>query len=86
MSIPTKQTVPCPKCGKEIEFTLWQSINNEIPTAMEDVISGKLFEIECKHCGLKTNVNYPILVNDMEHNVMVYYVQPDDTEETEKAV
>ncbi len=86
MSLPRTETVPCPKCGKEIEFTLWQSINNEIPTAMEDVISGKLFEVECKHCGLKTSVNYPILVNDMEHNVMVYYTSPDNTEETEKAV
>ena len=28
MSIPVDQTVPCPKCGKDIEFTMWQSINN----------------------------------------------------------
>ena len=28
MSIPVKQTVSCPKCGKDIEFTMWQSINN----------------------------------------------------------
>ena len=86
MSMPRRETVPCPKCGKDIEFTLWQSINNEIPTAMEDVISGKLFEVECKHCGLKTNVNYPILVNDMEHSVMIYYINPDDKEETVKAL
>ncbi len=86
MSLPRTETVPCPKCGKEIEFTLWQSINNEIPTAMADVISGKLFETECRHCGHKINVNYPILVNDMEHNAMVYYVHPDNIEEAEKAV
>ena len=86
MSMPRKQTVTCPKCGKEIEFTLWQSINNELSFAMPDIISGKLFEVECKNCGLKTNVNYPILVNDMKHNFMIYYTYPDDTTETEKAL
>ena len=86
MSIPVDQTVPCPKCGKDIEFTMWQSINNEMPFAMKDIISGKLFEVECKNCGLKTHVNYPILVNDMEHDVMIYYTHPDGVEETEKAL
>lgn len=86
MSIPVKQTVPCPKCGKDIEFTLWQSINNEMSFAMKDIISGKLFEVECKNCGLKTHVNYPILVNDMAHDVMIQYTYPDGIEESEKAL
>ena len=86
MSMPIKQTVSCPKCGKSIEFTMWQSINNEMSFAMPDIISGKLFEVECKHCGLKTHVDYPILVNDMAHNVMIYYTHPDRVEETEKAL
>ena len=86
MSIPVKQTVSCPKCGKDIEFTMWQSINNEMSFAMKDIISGKLFEVECKNCGLRTHVNYPILVNDMEHDVMIWYTYPDGIEETEKAL
>ena len=86
MSMPRKQTVSCPKCGKTIEFTMWQSINNEMTFAMPDIISGKLFEVECKHCGLRTHVDYPILVNDMAHNVMIYYTHPDGVEETEKAL
>lgn len=86
MSIPVKQTVSCPKCGKDIEFTMWQSINNEMSFAIKDIISGKLFEVECKNCGLRTHVNYPILVNDMEHDVMIWYTYPDGIEETEKAL
>ncbi len=86
MSMPSKQIVSCPNCGKDIEFTMWQSINNEMSFAMPDIISGKLFEVECKNCGLKTRVNYPILVNDMEHKVMIYYTFPDSAEETEKAL
>ena len=86
MSIPHKQTVKCPKCVEEIEFTLWQSINTEMNFAIPDIISGKLFEVECKKCGYKTHVNYPMLFNDMIHNVMIYSVAPDSTEETEKAL
>ena len=86
MSSPHKQTVKCPKCGEEIEFTLWQSINTEMNFAIPDIISGKLFEVECKKCGYKTHVNYPMLFNDMIHNVMIYSVAPDSTEETEKAL
>ena len=86
MSIPHKQTVKCPKCGEEIEFTLWQSINTVMNFAIPDIISGKLFEVECKKCGYKTHVNYPMLFNDMIHNVMIYSVAPDSTEETEKAL
>ena len=86
MSIPHKQTVKCPKCGEEIEFTLWQSINTEMDFAIPDIISGKLFEVECKKCGYKTHVNYPMLFNDMIHNVMIYSVAPNSTEENEKAL
>ena len=84
MSIPRRQTVQCPKCGADIEFTYWQSINTQMPNAIPDIISGKLFDVECKKCGNKTFVNYPMLFNDMIHNVMIYYTMPDDVEETEK--
>ena len=84
MSLFHTETVPCPQCGKPIEFTLWQTINSEIPSAMEDVISGKLFDVECAHCGLKTRVNYPILVNDMEHDVMIRYTLPEGVEEAKQ--
>jgi len=86
MSIPVKTTVRCPQCGKEIEFTMWQSINDEMSFAMKDIITGKLFEAECTKCGKKTNVHYPILVNDMAHHVMIYYTFPEDKEQTEKAL
>ncbi len=86
MSLPKKATVKCPQCGEEIEFTRWDSINTEMTFAIPDIISGKLFRVECGKCGKKTYVNYPILFNDMIHNVMIYNVTPDAVEETLKAV
>ena len=85
MSMAKKEEVCCPECGSPISFTLWDSINTMIPTAISDIITGKLFDIQCESCGYKTRVDYPILFNDMEHKVMIYYVTPEQVEETEKA-
>ena len=85
MSSPRPQTIPCPDCGAPIKFTLWQSINTDMDFALADIISGKLFQIECGNCGYKTRVDYPILFNDMKHGMMIYYSDPDGIQEAEKA-
>lgn len=84
MSMPHEETVKCPKCGEEIKFTYWQSINTEMDFAIPDIISGKLFEVKCEKCGYETHVNYPILFNDMIHGVMINYVMPESVEEAER--
>ncbi len=84
MSMPHEETVKCPKCGEDIQFTYWQSINTEMSFAIPDIISGKLFEVKCKKCGHESHVNYPILFNDMIHGVMINYVMPEAAEEAER--
>ena len=86
MSQPEKQTCKCPRCGAEIEFTMWHSINTEMDFAIPDIISGKLFEVTCPKCGYQTHVNYPILFNDMIHNVMLWNVEPGREEEAAKSL
>ncbi len=86
MSTSHEETVKCPKCGEEIHFTYWQSINTEMDFAIPDIISGKLFQIKCGKCGYESHVNYPILFNDMIHGVMINYVMPEAVEEAEKVV
>ena len=73
MSMPRPNKVTCPKCGKEIGFTLWESINTEMDFAIPDIISGKLFEVTCDGCGFTTHIVYPMLFNDMIHHVMIYF-------------
>ena len=85
MSIPHQQEINCPNCGSPISFTLWDSINTMIPNAISDIISGKLFDIECDKCGFNTRIDYPILFNDMVHHVMIYYIHSDQMEETIRA-
>ncbi len=86
MSMPCEKTVSCPKCGAPIRFTMWRSINTEIKTALQDIISGKLFDVQCGACGCKTFVNYPILFNDMINWVMIDYVFPEDRDLAAKSV
>ncbi len=82
MSQPIVQTTPCPRCGKQLEITLWQSINTDTENAREDIISGKLFDVLCPDCGYTARVQYPTLFNDLEHNTWIWFYPEDATEET----
>ena len=39
ISIPAEQAVPFPKCGKDIAFTMLQSIDNEMSFVMKEIIT-----------------------------------------------
>lgn len=81
MSQSMKHNAPCPGCGRELEFTLWQSINTETENAREDIISGKLFDVVCPDCGYKARVQYPILFSDLENNTWIWFYPEDRAEE-----
>lgn len=74
-------TAPCPGCGKELEFKLWQSISTEEENALENIISGELFDVLCPDCGYKARVQYPMLFNDLEHNTWIWLYPEDRAEE-----
>ena len=80
MSQPTTHTAPCPGCGKELEFKLWQSINSGVENAREDIISGKLFDVCCPDCGYSARVQYPMLFSDLEHNCWIWFCPEDEME------
>ncbi len=84
MSKQSTQRIPCPRCGKDISFTRWETISTAEPGAAGDIISGRLFEVACGSCGYRVLVNYPILYNDMEHDVMICNTDPETAGETEK--
>ena len=71
MSIPTTIQFRCRKCGKKIKMTAWESINTEIPNAAHDIITRELFAFTCPRCKCKDHVEYDVLYNDMEHDMMI---------------
>ncbi len=75
MSRIHRETIQCPQCGKEVEVTLWDSLNGDLdPKAKQELLDGSLFNFVCPECGYETRMDYGVLYHDMTHNVMVYYV------------
>ena len=68
------ERVKCEKCGKEIELTVWDSVNATLDPVLREklIISGDFYEYKCPHCGHVETQTYPILYHDMEHKFMIY--------------
>ena len=75
-----RRTAPvvCPECGKESNFTVWDSVNTMIdPETKQAVRDGSLFRFTCPHCGAVTSVDYGFLYHQMEDNMMIFYAVSD---------
>lgn len=79
MSMEHNETIRCPECGKEGQFTIWQSINTDINPEMKSTVRDmSAFTFTCPHCGTTANVDYPVLYHQMEDRMMIYYVNRDE--------
>ena len=75
MSNVISKDVCCPKCSKTGSAHLYISINvTNDPQFREDLLSGKLLEFVCPHCGHTARYTYPLLYNDMKRRFMVYLI------------
>lgn len=78
------EKIKCPKCSKEKEAYLWDSINTVInPEMKEKVRTGEVFEWSCPDCGYQANLNYAMLYHQMEDQVLIYYVPGNQIEAAE---
>ena len=85
MSISKKVIVNCSKCGKPLEATVFDSINsNYADDLSSQIIDGKLFTVECPHCGFVSHLEYDILYNDMLHNAMIWVIHKNSPNYFEK--
>lgn len=77
--------ITCPKCKKESDFLIWESINILLdPEMKERILNGEAFLFKCPDCGNEVYVNYPVLYHDMEKKMMIYLL-PDDEKEIKSA-
>ena len=75
MSTFNKETITCPKCGKEIDVIVWKSVNaDQDPEAKSQLLDGTLFSFKCGHCGYKGNLDHEMLYHDMQRKVFVSYI------------
>lgn len=73
MSEVKKQMIACPKCGKEIEIDVWNSI--DIPYDMEQkekVLNNTFFKASCDICHASIPIGYKCLYNDMEQKYLIW--------------
>lgn len=78
MSLPATQILKCPRCGKESETLLWQSINVSLDKNLKrKLFSGKLNKFNCEHCGNQCQVEHDLLYHDMKKEFMVWLKFPD---------
>ncbi len=78
MSMPEEMTIQCPECGKTSEVTVFQSINDSWPSAVEKILSGELFAFICPHCGREDHLEYDILFNDFGHQAWIQVVHEEE--------
>lgn len=83
MSLHRKEKIVCPKCNKNGEFILWQSINTTMdPDMKEKVRNGDAFKYTCPNCGEVTYVYYTTLYHQMEDHIMIQLNLGDNVEES----
>lgn len=77
--------IKCPKCQADIDFTVWNYLNVQLhPDVAKRLRNGSLFTVRCNHCGFQTNMAYPIIYDDIAHNVILKFTKAKTQAELEK--
>ena len=80
MSMRSKVSFKCPKCGQNVEAEQWSAVSGDKnPQQKAKLLDGSLFKAVCRKCGRVSTVGYPMIYNDMKENYMIWLVY--DTEE-----
>lgn len=78
-----QKMIKCPKCGLEQTVTIYDSINSEQRELVSALFDNSLFKCVCS-CGHEFLLNYPLVYNDLEHNLLVHYIGDGDLEDAKK--
>lgn len=85
MTMPQKEVIDCPGCGKKQKFTCWRSVNVTLdPDLKQRILDGSLVSFECKACGHKTKVPGRAVV-DLPPLLAQYQVAPGAADHRERS-
>lgn len=71
MSINTKQSLPCPKCGQLTETTIWNAITvKDSPDLKKDLLAGKVNFFVCGSCGYRALMPNAMLYHDADKKLL----------------
>lgn len=85
MSIKRNMEITCPRCNHKYTVVAWQSLNSSLdPKGKQELLEGTLFTAKCPQCGQSSQLEYTILFNDPENELMVYCVSSQKEEREAK--
>lgn len=85
MSINSKESLPCPKCGHLNDITVWNSITADSnPDLKQDLLSGKINFFVCSSCGYRALMPNPMLYYDDSHKLIISFSPCNDDVTTQK--
>ncbi len=74
MSLNSKETVKCPKCGNVSDITVWQSITVADSVDLKaDLLAGKLNIFLCPECQHRALMPMPLLYHDEGKSLMMSF-------------
>jgi hypothetical protein len=74
MSINSKHSVKCPKCGQLHEICVWNSITvSDSPDLKKDLLSGRINILRCDICGQTALLPDPLLYHDEEKKLLISF-------------
>ncbi len=75
MGVSNTIEVACPACGATMRVPHYESLNGrDDADALRALREGTLFDATCPSCGAVTELNYPVLLHDVQNHSMVQYV------------
>ena len=81
MSISRTVNISCPSCGVQQDVELYDAINVSTEPELKDALMlNQLNRVECPDCELSFRVDLPLLYNEPQNNMLIYWVP--ETEET----
>ena len=79
LSINSKQSVKCPKCGQLHEICVWSSITvSDSPDLKKDLLSGKINMLHCDICGQTALLPEPLLYHDEDKKLLISFTPCND--------
>ena len=78
MAAPERIHLLCPQCVEGIDVMVYRSIDDQLPDAVNQTISGELFKYRCPHCGRKDRLEYDLSFYDPDNNVWIQVVHEAD--------
>ncbi len=74
MAVQETYSIRCPKCGRDQEALLYESVNvTESPELRDILMANELNAVTCEQCGFSFRVDKKLLYHDADQGIMIYW-------------